>query len=45
MSRSVGRRGELHRQLLYGLLALLLAGVALAWRFGHHDSLREVGVK
>jgi hypothetical protein len=34
---SVGRRGELHQQLLWGLLALLLLESALAWRFGHHD--------
>ncbi len=35
---SVGRRGELHRPLLYGLLILLLLESILAWRFGHHDS-------
>jgi hypothetical protein len=34
---SVGRRGELHRSLLYGLLVLLLVESVLAWRFGHHD--------
>ena len=34
---SVGRRGELHQPLLYGLLALLLVESLLAWRFGHHD--------
>jgi hypothetical protein len=34
---SVGRRGELHQPLLYGLLALLLVESFLAWRFGHHD--------
>jgi hypothetical protein len=33
---SVGRRGELHRPLLYGLLVLLLLESVLAWRFGHH---------
>ena len=35
---SVGRRGELHRPLLYGALGLLLLESFLAWRFGHHDS-------
>jgi len=35
---SVGRRGELHQQLLYGLLAMLLLESFLAWRFGHHDA-------
>ena len=34
---SVGRRGELHRPLLYSLLALLLVEAFLAWRFGHHN--------
>jgi hypothetical protein len=34
---SVGRRGELHQSLLYGLLALLLVESLLAWKFGHHD--------
>jgi Aerotolerance regulator N-terminal/von Willebrand factor type A domain len=33
---SVGRRGELHRPLLYGLFALLLVESFMAWRFGHH---------
>jgi hypothetical protein len=33
----VGRRGELHQQLLYGLLAMLLLESFLAWKFGHHD--------
>jgi hypothetical protein len=37
-ARSVGRRGELHRPLLYGLLILLLVESLLAWKFGHHDS-------
>jgi hypothetical protein len=37
-SSSVGRRGELHRPLLYGVLALLLCESVLAWRFGHHGS-------
>ena len=35
---SVGRRGELHRPLLYGALFLLLLESFLAWKFGHHDS-------
>ena len=35
---AVGRRGELHRPLLYGLLILLLVESILAWKFGHHDS-------
>jgi hypothetical protein len=34
---SVGRRGELHRHLLYGALALVLLESFLAWKFGHHD--------
>jgi hypothetical protein len=34
---AVGRRGELHRPLLYSLLALLLVESLLAWKFGHHD--------
>jgi hypothetical protein len=34
---SVGRRGELHRPLLYAALALLLVESFLAWKFGHHD--------
>ncbi len=34
--RSVGRRGELHQPLLWGLLILLLVESILAWRFGHH---------
>jgi hypothetical protein len=33
---SVGRRGELHRFLLYGVLILLIAESILAWIFGHH---------
>jgi len=33
---SVGRRGELHRQLLYAVLALLIIESVMAWRFGHH---------
>jgi hypothetical protein len=37
-ARSVGRRGELHRPLLYGLLMLLLIESLLAWKFGHHDA-------
>ncbi len=38
-SASVGRRGELHRPLLYGALVLLLLESFLAWKFGHHDSI------
>jgi von Willebrand factor type A domain/Aerotolerance regulator N-terminal len=34
---SVGRRGELHRPLLFGVLILLLLESFLAWRFGHHE--------
>lgn len=34
---SVGRRGELHRPLLYGALVLLLLESFLAWKFGHHQ--------
>ena len=34
---SVGRRGELHRQLLYGVLILLLVESILAWKFGHYS--------
>ncbi len=33
---SVGRRGELHRPLLYGLLAMLLVESMMAWWFGNH---------
>ena len=33
---AVSRKGELHRPLLYALLALLLIESLLAWRFGHH---------
>jgi hypothetical protein len=33
---SVGHRGELHRPLLWAVLALLLTESLLAWRFGHH---------
>ncbi|WP_337174774.1 BatA domain-containing protein [Paludisphaera sp.] len=35
---SVGRRGELHRPLLYGVLALLLIESFAAWRFGRAGS-------
>jgi hypothetical protein len=35
---SVGRRGELHRPLLYGALMLLFVESFLAWKFGHHDT-------
>jgi Aerotolerance regulator N-terminal/von Willebrand factor type A domain/CARDB len=34
---SVSRRGELHRYLLYGVLALLIIESILAWLFGHHS--------
>ena len=34
---AVGQRGELHRSLLYGVLALLLIESILAWKFGHHS--------
>jgi hypothetical protein len=33
---AVSRRGELHRPLLYAVLALLVVESILAWRFGHH---------
>jgi hypothetical protein len=33
---SVSRRGEFHRPLLYGVLALLIVESILAWKFGHH---------
>lgn len=33
---TIGRRGELHRYLLYGVLALLLVEALLAYLFGHH---------
>jgi hypothetical protein len=35
---SVGRRGELHRPLLYGVLALLMIESFAAWRFGRVGS-------
>jgi hypothetical protein len=35
-AKSVSRRGELHRSLLYGVLTLLIVESILAWRFGHH---------
>jgi hypothetical protein len=35
---AVSRRGELHRQLLYALLAFILLESVLAWRFGHNAS-------
>lgn len=35
---SVGQRGELHRPLLWTLLAFLLTESFLAWKFGHHSS-------
>lgn len=34
---AVGRRGELHRYFLYGVLTLLLVESVLAWLFGHHS--------
>jgi hypothetical protein len=37
-STAVGRRGELHRPFLYGVLTLLLFESFLAWKFGHHGS-------
>ena len=37
---SVGRRGELHRMLLYAVLTLLIVESVLAWRFGHHTPAR-----
>jgi hypothetical protein len=36
-ARSVGRRGELHRPMLYAVLLLLLVESILAWKFGHHE--------
>jgi hypothetical protein len=33
---SVGRRGEMHRPLLYALLVLLIVESIAAWKFGHH---------
>jgi hypothetical protein len=36
---SVGRRGELHRPMLYAVLALLLVESILAWKFGHHEPM------
>lgn len=35
---AVGRRGELHRPLLYGVLALLMIESFAAWRFGRAGS-------
>jgi hypothetical protein len=35
-AKSIGRHGELHRQLLYAVLALLIIESIMAWRFGHH---------
>ncbi len=34
---SVSRRGDLHRPLLYLVLALLATESILAWKFGHHS--------
>lgn len=36
-ARSVGRRGELHRPMLYAVLVLILVESILAWKFGHHE--------
>lgn len=33
---SLGKQGELHRPMLYAVIALLLLETLLAWRFGHH---------
>ena len=33
---SVGRRGEMHRPMLWAVLILLIVESVLAWRFGHH---------
>ena len=35
-AKSVSRRGELHRPLLYGVLLLLIVESVMAWLFGHH---------
>jgi hypothetical protein len=35
---SIGRHGELHRPLLYAVLALLIVESILAWKFGHHGA-------
>lgn len=35
---SVGRHSALHRELLYGVLALLFLESFLAWRFGHQTT-------
>lgn len=35
---SIGRHGELHRPLLYAVLALLTIESILAWKFGHHGA-------
>ncbi len=37
-AKAVSRRGELHRPLLFGVLALLLIESVLAWKFGHHGA-------
>ncbi len=34
---SVGKKGEVHRPLLYALLTFLLLESLLAWKFGHHE--------
>ncbi|WZO96482.1 BatA domain-containing protein [Isosphaeraceae bacterium EP7] len=33
---AISRQGELHRPLLFAVLALLLIESTLAWKFGHH---------
>jgi len=33
---SLGRRGEMHRPMLWAVLILLIVESVLAWRFGHH---------
>ena len=35
---SVRHRGDLHRAMLYGVLALLFLELFLAWKFGHYSS-------
>ena len=35
-AQSVGRRGEMHRPMLWGVLILLIVESVLAWWFGHH---------
>jgi hypothetical protein len=35
---SIGRHGELHRPLLFAVLALLIVESIMAWKFGHHGA-------